>query len=367
MANDKHPDTQEVHKWLAEMAANAPDCLDIFLEDNTYFTGFFAREKHQDEIRELDVSQIETLKQMHVKFKEPQFSGLVASTHVFQPCLRESRLNCYGMNVRFHNVDLRNIFKESREKDDPNDPKTKGDVLDIKAQMQVMAARAGVKPTENYYVGLGRVIWSCEKMDDMLTMAVNSCRYIAGREMYKKYYYKMVRQVVEEFDNRYEISPGQYDFDMHDAYIKRTYMHRIHKQQKKIGTSLSNKLLESLMIAWTIPTFQRWVHKRGPNCMVDVYLWVEVFIVDYYTLLRLFTIFNDYMMIRGPDGCTGSENRIVRNAIVYLGVEHVRAVKATLNHMGYKADRDTIDQPNVSPEDIENYLVFDDEFDFWSN
>jgi hypothetical protein len=374
MADEKNPNTQEIHRWLAEMAANAPECLDIILENNQYSTGFASREPF-DEQEKLDFKKVKTLKQMHRQLQkdypgvEADFSGLVASCITFEPCRLRSRLNCFGESIRLHNMDLRSLFEESKDKQDPFDLKgRRSDVSDIRQQMLLKNAKYGKKPKIVNDLSFVPCIQPAEKgMAKYVRMYENSCKYLAGLEMYKRDYYKMIIIILETFDMENHLPMGAYDLDMHDTYMKRTYMYRIRKSQEKIGEEISLKLLEALLTSWTVPQFQIHVQfVEDKKFMRSPMFWhLNAFVVDYYALLRLFTVFKTKMDM-GPTGCSDDKYKTLKNVIMYAGTLHISGIMATLDGLGFTKSLQ-LTQPSVNNLPTKNYITFEKPFDLWSS
>jgi hypothetical protein len=360
----EHHDNQEVHTWLAEMAAFAPQCLDIMVEIFHYPGGFRPRQPHtteSNEIIEWDRNTIPSLREGNFE------SGLPAIRKTFEPCKSTSRLNCFGKSVRYHNVDMRNLFLMNAMNNlmDPSNVVDDDDpgLLSLDVQLVKNNFHGGrtysqlcARNSDMFFMKLGNLTQFDE--DEFRELSEGICRYIAtGDPSYRMHSIRMTEMMIDaamKIDpsmDRYKLSS-----DQHDEYLRRTIMTKMQKTRNKVDTSTANHILEHLLNT----TFDAFLMSKID---LGLSIFVHNFVVDYYCMLRMFMKFDANKMALGPEGCRKDENRNTSNVIFYAGHKHARNISNTLKLMGSLCKIEIL---ATEPYDKNHmWVTFDPPFDFW--
>jgi hypothetical protein len=282
-------ENQEIHSWLAEMGAYAPECLDIMVEHAYWqepgLIGFPTRSSlgaFDDLEMKEELDGIETLRQMNVG-NAINGCALTAVMQTFAPCEFATRLNCYGVNLRYTNIDVRDIFWRNIQ-----NPSMQMSSLPLILQLKV---EGWYHPLESTILGSSNLGIGKLSFPDAFSMHAffeNICKYVVGfDDNLKHHYIKLVNLVI---DSAVSLDPTISAADL-DAEKDHSYMIPIiamfKKARAKTGMELANKILNLLIDVEIDQKYNNW---KQVDCHMGFIL--HIFMMDYYTLLKLFTMFD---------------------------------------------------------------------------
>jgi hypothetical protein len=366
-----HPDAQDVHIWLAEMAASSPKCLDIMVERKVDSYSMFPAPRSKNERGELfgtmeEVPIIrestETLNQIRSNSHNAQLSGLDATVQLFKPCEGVSRLNCFGKAVRYHNVDIRGVDRKRYIfcwEDDYGNEDPKFIIAHIWKQIKMNSGKL-----DSLWKGNALETNLMFNIDDMETkrLFLNSLWFLAGYDQFEDDYGKFVELTIRkicEYDS--SIDYGKMSAKAHVTFMKHAIIAKIKKSAGKIDQASAGMIVKLLLL--------RDFHNFGSN------LWVaaDAFVIECYGLFRMFAKYD--MSKRGPQGC--ERNEYAENIIWYGDVKRTINMCTALEGLGYKSDvknaRGTMNADLTPFEDPKGpnyglhsaYVTLAEPFDFW--
>jgi hypothetical protein len=349
------PDTQEIHSWLAEMGTFAPECIDIMVEHTIWETvnmrGFPSRKTLGALDQNAMEIQLKSIKSLRKHANEGRIrSALNVVQLTFAPCEQISRLNCYGKRLRYTNIDPRKIFFPVNQKNETPPPG-----IPLVHQFDLLG-----KHSANY--NLSGWVLTSPLLDHDLFDSV--CRYVAGsNDALQSHYIKLVDMVI---DAAIEKDPTIIATDL-SAQKDDLYMREIidifKKTRTKVGISFSDEILNNLIeISFDYLVQEKQLHLMG--------FFLQVFMVDYYSLLRLFTLFDADKMNLGPPGCADDRYRQLPNVIFYTGAGHSHTISQVLKTLGHPSIMSMRAHPKrivqEGGEGNKAWLTFATPFDFWS-
>ena len=249
----------ELHDWFDELSLNAPECLDIFIEQSymlpqSQVGGWTSLSKYG--------SPLYAIKQ---RFK---------NCHVYQVQQKEK---CHSNFLRYHYVDTRGYKSVAKT------------------------------PYLEWYLSGYEV----NKANHILNQ-----KYWDQRELLYRYMLTMNRtSEAERLYNNYIADMAiiigvSYDPSKYKQYME-IYYKNIDKEIVKLDPNLDKeKFFESLLSVY----------------MFEKIIGTSLFIMpqDVYFLLRLFTVFDEKKMNRGPIECRNQQYQIIKNAIFHGGLHHTR-------------------------------------------
>ena len=268
----------DVDEWLADLARDAPECLDIFVEQPVLIN-------NQSGGGNLIIYD----------------SGLDAVIDKFKKCnviLKQEA--CYSDNLRYHYIDFRRLLSGE---------------LKINSSMT------------DYYLGYyggwknwSQILWkidlkytqlgSTDHERKILSYVINLDHSQSSQELYEQYMRDLLSELKQEMEESMAVSE-EYSYNKNkDVRYLKQFHSRINKEMSKMDPSIDKKkFLETVL---------------------DVYLDDEsmslgdrIFLIpmDLYVLTRLFIHFDEEKMTRGPLGCRN--NSMIKNAIIYGGQDHI--------------------------------------------
>jgi hypothetical protein len=358
-------DNQEVHRWLAEMAAFAPECLDIMVEitmwpGNKDFLGLPKTESFGS--KPISTTSIESFAKISEKFPQHDMTGLSAIKITFEPCQNASRLNCFKNVVRFHNIDLREIFWNAPSSSLKNARSLRKQCL-RSMHLRMMRDPQNAKNMKPVSYERKNFIGNGQPEEEIRRMQREAFKFVGGDESSMQGYIDVVRDVIRQIRSEHPyISEVELSADEHANHILEMVIPRITKARRKVGNEFADKIWEAL--------YQ--THMAGDAEFADFGLnHVDAFTVDYYSLLRIFTRFDRNKMRRGPSGCWKDRYALVANVIWYGGAAHAKAMTLTLNRLGYpptfNIGKDFDFGNAMQNAQLNSWLSFQFPFDFWTD
>ena len=273
----------EVHKWLGDLAKNAPQCLDIFLET--------------DYLLPYSKKSVMAYKDNALKKFD---NGINAIESQFRQCLTveaKQKEQCYSDQLRFHYINVRDYIYNWGKNEYP------------------ITQLYQLKP---YFFG------QMLKKVDLMYMKEED-NFQKHREIIYSYILGIDRSenAEREFYNYLADLRGQsgmwtpnkdgkvifYDNSDAKKYFKK-FFENIDKEASKLNPNINKKkFFDILLDIFVTESITR------PIMILDVPM-------DVYFLLRLFIVFDEKKLYRGPVGCRDSEYVEIKNAIVYGGSAH---------------------------------------------
>ena len=363
----EHPDVQEIHTWLMEMAAFAPECLDIMVENTYQWSPEFVPRSSENEkwpISSWERDKVYTLEDMRKPSDDT--SPLVAVTTLFRQCEYLSRLNCFSNSVRYHNIDMRRMFslKATPIAMAPNVGEDLSH-LSINGQLMEKGFYDIIRwlNRENHYYGNPKALGE----ELFRNVARGSCMFIAtGDPSHEHWYaYAMELLVTAAMKMDPNITRGMLSMEKHIEFMKRTIMARLDHVRIKVHPAAVDRILQHL-IKVSIDTFVRRC-KHHTNRFCGIMWLITAFIVDFYMLLRMHENFDEEKL--GPEGCRKPPwNAKTMNIIVYAGSDHVKHVSDVLqlmgSHLEFKFRAERLKMVPETPR--RHYLTFNPPFNFWA-
>lgn len=277
----------EVHKWLGDLAKNAPECLDILVEQ-PFLLNDQEYEKEIDRGTDL------------ISYSSP----LAAIIKEFEKCqIILKKDPCYSPHLRYHYIDLRRIVTGKSAVVQMGNLVYEGYSTMVKYKFNFPVSWVDVLlETDFKYVDDERTI---------LSYVIGVDLSQSSQEIYEQYMISLSENLKEQASQIYygiDLDPFTYDHKRDFLYMKNLH-NKINKEVEKMDTSIDRKeFLETLLNVY--------LDHQGLSLGEKIFL----IPMDLYLLTRLFINFDQAKMNRGPPGC--HQNKIIKNAIIYAGWDH---------------------------------------------
>jgi hypothetical protein len=298
------PQTYEVHQWLSDLAVNAPDCLDIFVEKSY----------------QMDKNMIPIIKKLKplAQYDSPG-QGIKNVFNVCQTANIKAKKNCLSSQLRYHYIDVRG-FKGS-----------------VKSPFLEWYLKLGAKE----FYKAGKI--AQQFFDSNYQLKVTIYKYILGLDRTSG-----ARIVFETYlDTMSQILEQPWDKQALTSYME-LYYNLIDNETKKMSSVVSKSKFFKVLL-------QIYLDSQS-----DIDSTAFIIPQDVYFLLRLFMRFDKAKLNRGPAGCQAETNYKVQNAIVYGGGHHIKIYERFIRrYFGI--------QPNISiANNYDNKCIqFSNPFDFF--
>jgi hypothetical protein len=368
---------QDVHSWLAEMAAFAPECLDIMLERTILRAEniFPIPRSATDEEEEVPMDHNNFMSLKNLSKLHGVASALTATINLFAPCKHQSRLNCFGKSVRYHNTDLRSMgqIKVPRI--------VRGDIgygmmfnvwcAHLASQTERSTKNVNLWP-EN--VPFGHMFIFNTHDSNVRRCFAGSLRFVAGyaNESFEDDYREFIGLVINQicsYDN--SIDEKHMSVEDHVSFVKHVTLAKFKKSIRKIDPDVVERIVNLLVEHEMMEV---------SNFLFGYDLWTRLdsFMVDCYSSYRMFAKYDISGKKRGPKGCQQIDH--ANNIIWYGGAMHAIHISRMLEGFGgFKVDSDH-SQGSMNPMEIPReeqggpnagfhraHVEFDEPFDFWGN
>jgi hypothetical protein len=256
----------DVHQWLGDLAKNAPECLDVFLETQ-YLLPY---------------------SQTGGKPLKDYENNIEAIEDEFKICLTpivNVKEKCYSNKLRFHYIDVR-LFSEKNIIYNPFVPISQKPNIDrqkLSKQIEnvlsrLMNEKYNKKTLYSYLLGIDK--------NDMTEAVFHDFIFELYQLMGVPINYRGLKEYME------------------------LYFQKIDKELAKMHHSIDkDEFLNTLLEIYLEPN-------KSPMNIIGITM-------DIYFLSRLFIVFDQNKMNRGPVGCRNSQYQQIKNAIVYAGALHI--------------------------------------------
>ncbi len=266
MERHKNCKIYEIHNWLYDLTLNSPECLDIFIE------------------QEYRLKPIQTGGRPLKNYGSP----LKAIRDQFKDCAAYSKIKCPLNQLRYHYIDLRkyrNSIKSPLSR--LHDSARKYGTEMNSEQILINLKKKSGKIEKKYW----------EKRDKLYKYMLGIDRNKSIMLLYKNY----INDIAESIGIAY-------NFDEFDQYMK-IYYSIIDKEMSKMNPIIDKD--KFLMVLLNI--YMDKPHLWGP---------LHIMPQDIYFLSRLFIIFDQKKIQRGPIGCRDPNYRQIKNVIFHGGSNH---------------------------------------------
>ena len=300
----------EVHEWLGDLAKNAPECLDFFLEI-PYVLPYG------------QTGGVKPLKDFN--------SGVSAIRDEFNQCwsyVTEKKETCYSDHLRFHYIDLRGHYEFTQK------------LSLVYFPFAYIYLKVGPTVFNGAVISLDR---EHKTVSDERKKIIFSYLLGIGRNQKARTTFNYYVSNLAEVSGMTHPLPWE-DFNKHMTL----YYKKIDKELSKMNPNIDkDKFLKIL--------FDIYIEKSiaEPSIIVTVPM-------DVYFLSRLFIIFDDKKLNRGPLGCRDLKYMEIKNTIVYGGGSHIKIYVEFLRRYFEVAPKISINQPYTN-----KCIKLDPPFDFF--
>jgi len=294
----------EVHKWLVQIAIDAPSCVDIFTE--TYY-------KNIGKCKE--------------KGKLSTFSAPLSAVECeFERLINDGDLPPY---VRYHNIDIRLL---------------EGIQFPISEWTMKVFSKTNLGGQEGLYMFIKitqtRHMFSGQEsvlIGHLLTMD----RSENARKIHDEFMHELFQKASLAYDkNKYSL--------IYDKYVR-----LIDKEFSKSSLDKNKTLLLLSNI------YLRDINKSH----FDLYSILLAIPMDLYFLVRLFIKFDETKLQRGPKGCRMKKDVTANNVIVYGGAQHIK-IYTEFFESYFNIVEPTLMIGDINNES--QCIEFDEPFDFYT-
>lgn len=290
----------EIHDWLFDLTKNAPECVDLFIEQDYL-------------LKSNIVNNAQSISLPLSKYNAP----IHAIRDRFKNCYTPDpkiKIKCHSNQLRYHYIDVRAYVKTF------------------------------IQPYSEWHDAGFNIIEKSFHLDS---------KYWHVRQILFSYILGIDRsQFALNLINMYNTDLAKllgvtYDESKNNNYMK-IYYSNIDKEIRKLDPRLHiNRFLKSIM--------QTYLDQS--NILSCLFLSHQ----DIYFMLRLFTIYDQKKMDRGPTQCHDLQYQKNKNVVVYTGANHTQIYIDILNKYFTTLPTIYIKNSNVS-----QCLKFDKPFDFFA-
>ena len=366
---------QDVHNWLAEMAAFAPECLDIMLERTIRQAEIFPIPRSRTDEEKVPMNRANFLPLKSLKLRGVVQSALMATINLFAPCTRQSRLNCFGKSVRYHNTDLRSMGNVKIPRFVKGDI-GHGIIMPVRYAHIVAQALEKSKKKEIWLTNVPFGDWFMFNTHDsnVRRCFAGSLRFVSGydNESFENDYREFIALVINEMCSSDDsLDKKRMSVEDHVSFVKYITLAKFKKSIRKIEPEVVGRIVK-LLVEHEMTEISN--HLYG----YDLWIRIESFMVDCYSFYRMFAKYDISGNKRGPEGC--QQSIYANNIIWYGGAVHSIHMSQMLEEFGgFKVDPDH-SQGSMNPMELpmedpsgpnagfhRAHIEFDKPFDFWSN